>query len=152
VAFVAMRAQGRAVKRLELARAAVEQLDGVALDVIDGVPAAEMPWVYGACDALVVTSLREGSPNCVKEALACARPVVAVDVGDVREVLEGLTNCAVVPAHADALADALGRALADGGGCPDGPARMGDRHSLEAMADRFLDFYVDVIRGGVTGG
>jgi teichuronic acid biosynthesis glycosyltransferase TuaC len=141
VAFVAFAAERRAVKRLELARAALALLDGVALDVIDGVPLEEMPFAYSAADALVLTSHREGSPNCVKEALACAVPVVSVDVGDVRDVIDGLTNCAVVAADPQKIADALGRALADGRGCPDGPARMMERHSIDAMARRFIRFY-----------
>jgi glycosyltransferase involved in cell wall biosynthesis len=40
---------------------------------------------YNACDVLVVSSLREGSINTVKEALAVNLPVVAVDVGDIRQ-------------------------------------------------------------------
>ena len=133
--------EARPVKRLELARAAVALLPGVTLEIVDGVPHEEMPLVYASADALVLTSYREGSPNCVKEALACAIPVVAVDVGDLAEVLDGLTNCAVVAAEARALADALGRAFADGRGCPEGPARMAERHSIDAMARRFLTFY-----------
>ncbi|HEY2746451.1 MAG TPA: glycosyltransferase [Polyangia bacterium] len=130
----------RPVKRLELARAAVALLPGVILDVVDGLPHDEMPLAYAAADALILTSYREGSPNCVKEALACAVPVVGVDVGDLGDVLDGLTNCAVVAAEPGALADALGRALDDGRGCPEGPARMAE-HSIEAMARRFLSFY-----------
>ena len=138
---VVVGSQARPVKRLELARAAVALLPGVALDVADGVPHEEMPLVYASADALVLTSYREGSPNCVKEALACAVPVVSVDVGDLREVLDSLTNCAVVAAEPRALADALARALADGRGCPDGPTRMAERHSIDAMAHRFITFY-----------
>ena len=141
VAFVALDAERRTVKRLSLARAAVARLDGVALDVIDGVALREMPAAYAASDALLLTSHKEGSPNCVKEALACAVPVIAVDVGDVRAVLAGLTNCAVVAADSSALANALKKALTDGRGCPEGPARIAERHSLAAMADRFVRFY-----------
>ena len=133
--------EARPVKRLELARAAVALLDGVTLDIVDRRPHDEMPLVYAAADALVLTSYREGSPNCVKEALACAIPVVGVDVGDLREVLGGLTNCAVVAAEPVPIAAALGRALADGRGCPEGPAAMAERHSIDAMARRFLRFY-----------
>lgn len=141
VVFVAIGATVRIVKRVELAREAVALLDDVALDVIEGVPYHEMPLVYVAADVLVLTSHREGSPNCIKEALACGVPVVSVDVGDVREVIEGLTNCAVVPDDPRAIADALARAIADGCGCPEGPAVMAERYSIDAMARRFVAFY-----------
>jgi glycosyltransferase involved in cell wall biosynthesis len=148
VAFVAIDAEKRPWKRLELARQAVARLPGVALDVIDRVPLDEMPAVYAASDALVLTSWQEGSPNCVKEALACAVPVVSVDVGDVRDVIDGLTNCAVVEPQAPHIARALGAAIADGRGCPEGPARMAARGSLEAMASEFLRMYREV--GGLA--
>jgi len=46
-----------------------------------------------ACDALLLTSAHEGSPNMVKEALACNLPVVSVAVGDVRERLSKVRGC-----------------------------------------------------------
>jgi len=44
-----------------------------------------------AADVLLMTSRREGSPNTIKEALACNLPVVATDVGDVSERVRGLS-------------------------------------------------------------
>ena len=37
-----------------------------------------------ACDVALLTSIHEGSPQFIKEALACNRPIVSTDVGDVR--------------------------------------------------------------------
>ncbi|QLG60853.1 glycosyltransferase family 4 protein [Halorarum salinum] len=69
-----------------------DRLDGdVELRTVYGVPHARMPVYMNAADALLVTSRREGSPNTVKEAMACNLPVVATDVGDVRERLDGVT-------------------------------------------------------------
>jgi glycosyltransferase involved in cell wall biosynthesis len=144
--FVALSAEQRLVKRLALARQAVARLDGAALDVAARVPFDEMPDVYAAADALLVTSAAEGSPNCIKEALACGVPVVTVDTGDARALVDGLTNCAVVPASAGALASALGRVIADGRGCPDGPARVAERYSLAAAAARFVALYELALR------
>ncbi|PYR97045.1 MAG: glycosyl transferase [Acidobacteria bacterium] len=84
----------RLVKRYDLAKAAVEQVTQTGLDVelvaICDVENREMPWYYSAADAMILCSDREGSPTAVKEALACNLPVVATDVGDVREILRGI--------------------------------------------------------------
>jgi glycosyltransferase involved in cell wall biosynthesis len=48
-----------------------------------------------AADAVLMTSFSEGSPQVIKEALACGCPIVSVDVGDVKERIEGVDGCYV---------------------------------------------------------
>ena len=78
-------------KRHWLASAACEraarELDGVRLEVAANVPPDRMPVLMSAADCLLMTSVHEGSPNVVKEALMCDLPVVATPVGDVPERL-----------------------------------------------------------------
>ena len=50
---------------------------------------------YNASSVLLVTSDFEGSPNSVKEAMACNLPIVSTDVGNVSDMLSGLSNCYV---------------------------------------------------------
>jgi glycosyltransferase involved in cell wall biosynthesis len=111
---------------------------------LTSVPHEDVPTWINAADAVVVTSTHEGSPNAVKEALACNVPVVSVDVGDVRELLRGIDGCFMVDATAAAVADGLAAALA-GEGRVDGR----DRHralSLEATAERVVEVYETVLR------
>ncbi|MDS0277816.1 glycosyltransferase [Halomicroarcula sp. S1AR25-4] len=105
----------RAVKNYPLAERVVDgvrsRLDReVRLHAVYEVEQAAVPTYMNAADALLLTSRREGSPNTVKEALACNLPVVATDVGDVRDRLDGVTPSAVC-ADESALTTALRRVL-----------------------------------------
>lgn len=85
----ARKRHGLAAKAVELARASVP----AQLVVAWGVPHEQMPLYMNAADVMIFTSMQEGSPNVVKEALACGLPVVSVPVGDVAERLRGLDGC-----------------------------------------------------------
>lgn len=80
-------------KRFKLAQAAVNNIPGAQLVVAWNVPHAHIPLFMNACDAMIFTSMHEGSPNVVKEALACNLPVVSVEVGDVRRWLSAVDGC-----------------------------------------------------------
>lgn len=69
--------------------------------------AEEVITAMHACDALVLTSYWEGSPNVVKEAMAAGLPVVSGDVGDVNERLIGVQGSGVYPHTPDAFAAGL---------------------------------------------
>jgi glycosyltransferase involved in cell wall biosynthesis len=98
-------------KGLGLAQQAMKvvlsQLPKAQLFVISDVQPDVMPVYYRAADALLSASSMEGSPNVVKEALACNLPVVSTPVGDVKERLAGVHPSAVVPRDAEAIAEAL---------------------------------------------
>jgi glycosyltransferase involved in cell wall biosynthesis len=53
----------------------------------------ELVHYYNAADCLILTSFHEGSPNVIKEAMACNCPIVATEVGDVRWVLGETNGC-----------------------------------------------------------
>jgi glycosyltransferase involved in cell wall biosynthesis len=75
------------------------QVVGRRRDVVD---------FYRASDALVLNSVREGTPNVVLEALACELPVLATDVSDVRTyVVPGVTGWLIPPDDVTALRQAL---------------------------------------------
>lgn len=54
------------------------------------------PLYYNAADLCLLVSDVEGSPNSVKESMACNTPVVSTDVGNVKAMIGSLENCEVV--------------------------------------------------------
>jgi glycosyltransferase involved in cell wall biosynthesis len=64
----------------------------IELIVVHNEPQPRLVQYMNACDALLFTSFQEGSPNIVKQALACNLPLVSTDVGDVREMLGDATQ------------------------------------------------------------
>ena len=101
-----------AVKNAPLAQAAVSQLDDVDLLELKGYSRQEVALLMNAADAFLLTSHTEGSPQVIKEALACGCPIISVDVGDVKERIACIDGCQIVPSDAKAIAEALRNALA----------------------------------------
>ena len=136
----------REVKDFPRARRIVDAADDtverpVELHTISGVPHDRMPVYYNAADALLLTSRREGSPNAVKEALACDCPVVATDVGDVAERLDGVAHTAFGDDDEE-LARRLATILASGDR-PDGHAAVASI-AVERQLDRLTEVYRSV--------
>jgi len=106
-------AKRRAVKNYPLAERVVTAVDtilddDVVMKTISGVPHDRMSYYYSAADALLLTSKYEGSPNSVKEALACNCPVVSTDVGDVPERLAGVSPSSVCQSEAELVQELSG--------------------------------------------
>ena len=91
----------RAEKDFPLAQNAVSLLGyNVQLHVFENVEHKDTVYYYNAADAVLLTSKWEGSPNVIKEALACNCPLVSTDVGDVKERVEGVGGCYVAESRA----------------------------------------------------
>jgi glycosyltransferase involved in cell wall biosynthesis len=102
---------GDATKRPWLAKEAVDRARTLgipaSLHELSGVSHSLVREWLNAADVVLLTSDHEGSPNVVKEALACDTAVVSVDVGDVATRVEGVAGCHIVAADSSALAAAL---------------------------------------------
>jgi glycosyltransferase involved in cell wall biosynthesis len=107
----------RPEKNFRLAEEAYKSLgskDRLALHAIHGVDHNEIPHYLSAADVLVITSLWEGSPNAVKEAMACNCPVVSTDVGDVKELIGHTDGCYITTYEPEDVAGKLKLALESG--------------------------------------
>ncbi len=108
--------------------------------------------VLGAIDVFCISSLYEGTPLALFEAMAAGRPVVSTSVDGCREVLEdGVSGLLVPPGDAAALAAALDRAVAD----PDLRAALGRcaleasrRYDVRACVDAMQALYDELLAGG----
>lgn len=85
----------RPEKNYQLAKAAIDLLNVENLEIhfLINLSQKEMPFYYNAADFLLLTSFYEGSPNVIKEAMACNCPIVSTDVGDVKEITSGVEGC-----------------------------------------------------------
>lgn len=105
-----------------------------------GLRREEVPAIMAAADAMVMTSLSEGSPVVVMEAFACGLGVVATPVGDVPAMLEAAANAQVMPFEPSAFADAVEAVIAAGQG-----ARRADPESLRFATSEITDRLVAIL-------
>jgi teichuronic acid biosynthesis glycosyltransferase TuaC len=135
------------LKRLDVAREAIAKLQStnqnLDLVVAHQRPYDRIPLYMNACDVLVFPSEREGSPQVVKEAMACNLPVVSVDVGDVPEVLAGVDECCICRPEptdiAEKLALVLRRRRRTNG------REAARRYELAIIAKRIVTVYEDIL-------
>ena len=100
---------------------------------------SDIPELLGLLDVFALPSYREGLPRSILEAMAMALPVVTTDIRGCREaVVDGQTGAIVPPRDGEALADALGKLLANA----DLRMRLGQagRQRLETEYDEHLVF------------
>jgi glycosyltransferase involved in cell wall biosynthesis len=124
-----------AVKCFPLARAVAEELKrrdrSTELLVVYKEPQDRLALYMSACDALVLTSYQEGSPNIIKQALACNLPTVSTDVGDVRELIRDTKGCYVCDPDVETFVRRLQLILAD-------RERTNGREKVQRLAGPFV--------------
>lgn len=139
-------APSREEKNFSRAKRIVDQArprldDPLELQTMSGVPHDYVPWYMNAADAMLLPSKREGSPNTVKEALACDLPVVTTNVGDTAQRVEGVTH-STADNDDEVLVDAI-VAVLQSGERSNGRAAVADLR-LENQLDRIEAVYRSV--------
>jgi glycosyltransferase involved in cell wall biosynthesis len=100
---------------------------------------SDVPEVLAACDVVALTSHNEASPVSVLEALSTARPVVASNVGSVREtVVDGETGRLFAAGDLEGFTSATLELLQD----PALRQRLGEEGRRRVVAERSLDSMV----------
>ena len=133
------------VKNAPLAQAAMALIPEAELLELKGFSRSQVATLMQAVDAFLMTSFTEGSPQVIKEALACGCPIVSVDVGDVRERTEGIEGCFISDRDPEDLARSIRQAL-DFGGRTNG-RQVIEKNSLsnDVIAARIISVYENLL-------
>lgn len=136
------------VKRFPLTKAVADGLarrdPTVELLIVHRETQQSLALYMSACDVLLFPSYQEGSPNIVKQAMACNLPIVATDVGDVRQVIGDCEGCYIcepsAPEFAARVTQVLSRRMRTDG-------REHIRHlDSSTVSRRLVEIYEHVLR------
>jgi teichuronic acid biosynthesis glycosyltransferase TuaC len=137
----------RSVKNYELFNNAIKLLkekeNYLILKLENVIPDAVYLY-YNAVNVTVLTSFHEGSPNVIKEAMACNCPIVSVDVGDVKEVISITEGCFVCSYNPEDVAEKIMQAIRFGRRT-NGREMIGHLES-GVIADRIVKVYEDILK------
>jgi len=119
--------------------------NNVKLQVLYNAAHRLIPFYMNAADVVLLTSLWEGSPNVIKEAMACNCPIVSTDVGDVRAVLGNTEGCFITTFKPEDVAEKLKKTLAFG-------KRTDGREHIRyldsnVIAKKIIKFYEKIFEG-----
>ncbi|MBU2692618.1 MAG: glycosyltransferase family 4 protein [Candidatus Eisenbacteria bacterium] len=110
----------------------------------------DLPALVADMSCLLVTSLSEGCPNAVLEALGLGTPVVSTDVGDVeRMIVQGENGFVVHSGDAEDLAAAVMDVLESGGEGREGVrmnwSALEKSYSIESMVNRTVELWREIL-------
>jgi len=143
----------RPEKNWALAEAAIKALSDYTeteLVAVYNKTPQEVAIYMNAADCVLMTSNNEGSPNVIKEAMACSRPIVTTNVGDVSERLTGVENTyythgSIWTDSFDSLCGELNtslhQALTNGPTSNGNEAIIAQGLGIEQVAERIINLY-----------
>ena len=129
------------VKNAPLAKSAISLMPDVELIELKGFTRSQVAMMMQAVNALLMTSFTEGSPQVIKEAMACGCPIVSVDVGDVKEMIEGVSGCYISEREPQAIAKYLTKAFAPGDRTRGRDVIIEKQLTNEIIASKLIEIY-----------
>ena len=136
------------VKNAPLAKDTVACLRENQAELLElkGYSREEVTLLMCAADAFLMTSFTEGSPQVIKEAMTCGCPIVSVDVGDVKERVDGVAGCYVANTREPKeLAELIRKALAFEGKTKGREKIIMDGLDNRQVAKNLLSLYESII-------
>lgn len=99
------------IKNFHLAQIVLDDFADYTIREIKDRTRQEVNLLINGAEAVLMTSFSEGSPQIIKEALACNQRIISVNVGDVEEQLSGVDACVVCSTNKDEIANELKKIL-----------------------------------------
>jgi teichuronic acid biosynthesis glycosyltransferase TuaC len=96
---------------MEAKNICLNEYPNITLHFLTGIDREQIHMHYNAADILLLTSSFEGSPNVIKEAMACGCPIVATRVGDVESILNNTPGCYIAEFESQDVAEKIKLAI-----------------------------------------
>ena len=132
------------IKNYPLAKEVMSHFPDFAFKEIKDNTREEVNLLINGAEALLMTSYSEGSPQIIKEALACNQRILSVDIGDVSEQLTGVKGCMISSHNPDELKDKLSLLIKMPQ--PINGRISAEKYNNEKIAERILDVYQKVLK------
>lgn len=133
-----------AIKRLE--NEGIRGLGEINLIEMKGFNRHQVAMLFNACDMLLLPTKSEGSPQVLKEAMACNCPIVATDVADIAYLLQGVTNSYVTSFDPADVAEKIMRVI-ECGERTNGRERIAElRLDNPQVAETILNIYKQIVK------
>lgn len=133
----------RPEKNFPLAQQAMHEhlLADCTLKVVHSISQGDIPFYLNAADVVLLTSSWEGSPNIIKEAMACNCRIVSTPVGDVPYLLEGVNGSWIVDAEPSKVAEGIREAVDFGGVCNGRERIASEQLDSASIARKIIELY-----------
>lgn len=133
------------VKNSELAFKVIKTLPEIEMIELKGYTRDQVCLLMNAVNLLLLTSFSEGSPQVIKEAMACNLPIVSTDVGDVKEIIGDTEGCYICSYDPTDVAEKIKMALLFG-------KRTNGRKRIielgldsDSIAKKIIDVYQEIL-------
>jgi teichuronic acid biosynthesis glycosyltransferase TuaC len=132
------------VKNPELAMDALQALgDKYELIELKGYSREEVALLFNAVDVALLTSYTEGSPQFIKEAMACNCPLVSTPVGDVREIINDTEGCFISSATVEEISRNIRKASTFRR--TQGRVEMPEEYREQEVIDKIISSYKEIL-------
>jgi len=140
----------RPEKNFKLANSAVNLLKSkirINLHVLKNIEHNDVPLFINSADLNILCSLWEGSPNVIKEAMACCVPIVATNVGDIKWIFENIEGCYISSFDEYEFAKKIEQALTYQGKTEGWKRIIELKLDANSVAEKLIKVYYQVAKG-----